>query len=146
MSYVASPHLQKYMPNLASVFSHVLVDVSSVKALCVRWYPRGNTKNILMLPFLCFLASSSHTGIFVQLLLHRMNNVQMEQPYWLRHVLTYALNKYYNLILSSEQPHNSYNFVWFSKYYDLYAWIRLVEREACMIENVYWQLICRFQF
>ncbi|XP_055832359.1 oligoribonuclease-like isoform X2 [Solanum dulcamara] len=33
--------LKKYMPNLASLFSHVLVDVSSVKALCFRWYPRG---------------------------------------------------------------------------------------------------------
>lgn len=34
---------QKYMPELASLFSHVLVDVSSVKALCLRWYPKGNT-------------------------------------------------------------------------------------------------------
>lgn len=33
--------LQKYMPKLASLFSHVLVDVSSVKALCIRWYPKG---------------------------------------------------------------------------------------------------------
>ncbi|XP_021862944.1 oligoribonuclease isoform X2 [Spinacia oleracea] len=32
--------LKKYMPDLASLFSHVLVDVSSVKALCVRWYPK----------------------------------------------------------------------------------------------------------
>ncbi|GKV08274.1 hypothetical protein SLEP1_g19931 [Rubroshorea leprosula] len=31
--------LKKYMPELASLFSHVLVDVSSVKALCIRWYP-----------------------------------------------------------------------------------------------------------
>lgn len=29
------------MPDLAALFSHVLVDVSSVKALCIRWYPRG---------------------------------------------------------------------------------------------------------
>ncbi|GJV08766.1 putative ribonuclease H-like domain-containing protein [Tanacetum coccineum] len=29
---------QKYMPDLASLFSHVLVDVSSVKALCQRWF------------------------------------------------------------------------------------------------------------
>ncbi|XP_055832358.1 oligoribonuclease-like isoform X1 [Solanum dulcamara] len=36
--------LKKYMPNLASLFSHVLVDVSSVKALCFRWYPRDNRK------------------------------------------------------------------------------------------------------
>ncbi|GJV08764.1 oligoribonuclease [Tanacetum coccineum] len=30
--------LKKYMPDLASLFSHVLVDVSSVKALCQRWF------------------------------------------------------------------------------------------------------------
>ncbi|KAL3531012.1 hypothetical protein ACH5RR_010334 [Cinchona calisaya] len=36
--------LKKYMPELASIFSHVLVDVSSVKALCVRWYPKDNKK------------------------------------------------------------------------------------------------------
>ncbi|PHT46947.1 Oligoribonuclease [Capsicum baccatum] len=36
--------LKKYMPTLASLFSHVLVDVSSVKALCVRWYPRDSRK------------------------------------------------------------------------------------------------------
>uniref|UniRef100_A0A2P2L603 Exonuclease domain-containing protein n=1 Tax=Rhizophora mucronata TaxID=61149 RepID=A0A2P2L603_RHIMU len=36
--------LKKYMPDLASIFSHVLVDVSSVKALCVRWYPRDQKK------------------------------------------------------------------------------------------------------
>ncbi|KAJ0020785.1 hypothetical protein Pint_31599 [Pistacia integerrima] len=36
--------LQKYMPDLANLFSHVLVDVSSVKALCVRWYPKENRK------------------------------------------------------------------------------------------------------
>ncbi|CAI9107217.1 OLC1v1006525C1 [Oldenlandia corymbosa var. corymbosa] len=36
--------LKKYMPELASLFSHVLVDVSSVKALCVRWYPKDNKK------------------------------------------------------------------------------------------------------
>ncbi|GAA0140629.1 hypothetical protein Leryth_014318 [Lithospermum erythrorhizon] len=36
--------LKKYMPDLASLFSHVLVDVSSVKALCIRWYPRDNKK------------------------------------------------------------------------------------------------------
>ncbi|GLT56769.1 hypothetical protein SLA2020_297880 [Shorea laevis] len=37
--YVDLIFLKKYMPNLASLFSHVLVDVSSVKALCTRWYP-----------------------------------------------------------------------------------------------------------
>ncbi|XP_016465649.1 oligoribonuclease-like [Nicotiana tabacum] len=36
--------LKKFMPNLASLFSHVLVDVSSVRALCLRWYPRDNRK------------------------------------------------------------------------------------------------------
>ncbi|XP_073300944.1 oligoribonuclease [Primulina huaijiensis] len=36
--------LKKYMPNLAGLFSHILVDVSSVKALCVRWYPRDNRR------------------------------------------------------------------------------------------------------
>ncbi|XP_059659938.1 oligoribonuclease isoform X3 [Cornus florida] len=35
---------QKYMPALAALFSHVVVDVSSVKALCLRWYPRDNKK------------------------------------------------------------------------------------------------------
>ncbi|XP_073153585.1 oligoribonuclease [Henckelia pumila] len=37
-------YLKKYMPNLAGLFSHILVDVSSVKALCVRWYPRDNKR------------------------------------------------------------------------------------------------------
>ncbi|CAK9314103.1 unnamed protein product [Citrullus colocynthis] len=36
--------LKKYMPDLAGLFSHVLVDVSSVKALCFRWYPRDQKK------------------------------------------------------------------------------------------------------
>ncbi|XP_019178436.1 PREDICTED: oligoribonuclease [Ipomoea nil] len=42
--YVDFIFLKKYMPDLASLFSHVLVDVSSVKALCVRWFPRDNKK------------------------------------------------------------------------------------------------------
>ncbi|KAL3328250.1 hypothetical protein AABB24_035732 [Solanum stoloniferum] len=42
--YVDFQFLKKYMPNLASLFSHVLVDVSSVKALCLRWYPRDGKK------------------------------------------------------------------------------------------------------
>ncbi|KAK9281314.1 hypothetical protein L1049_004213 [Liquidambar formosana] len=42
--YVDLLFLKKYMPDLASLFSHVLVDVSSVKALCIRWYPRDNRK------------------------------------------------------------------------------------------------------
>lgn len=42
--YVDFQFLKKYMPDLASLFPHVLVDVSSVKALCIRWYPRDNKK------------------------------------------------------------------------------------------------------
>ncbi|KAG5053224.1 hypothetical protein JHK87_005422 [Glycine soja] len=40
--YVDFQFLKKYMPKLASLFSHVVVDVSSVKALCIRWYPKEN--------------------------------------------------------------------------------------------------------
>ncbi|KAK9999862.1 hypothetical protein SO802_019465 [Lithocarpus litseifolius] len=40
--YVDFLFLKKYMPDLAALFSHVVVDVSSVKALCVRWYPKDN--------------------------------------------------------------------------------------------------------
>lgn len=36
--------LKKYMPNLAAIFSHVLVDVSSVAALCTRWFPKERKK------------------------------------------------------------------------------------------------------
>ncbi|KAM7277445.1 hypothetical protein ACFE04_019311 [Oxalis oulophora] len=36
--------LKKYMPDLASLFTHVLVDVSSIKSLCDRWYPRDRKK------------------------------------------------------------------------------------------------------
>ncbi|KAG6487357.1 oligoribonuclease-like [Zingiber officinale] len=32
--------LKKYMPSLAAMFSHVLVDVSSIMALCIRWFPK----------------------------------------------------------------------------------------------------------
>lgn len=42
--YVDFQFLKKYMPELASLFSHVVVDVSSVKALCMRWYPRDQKK------------------------------------------------------------------------------------------------------
>lgn len=42
--YVDFQFLKKYMPDLASLFSHVVVDVSSVKALCLRWFPRDNKK------------------------------------------------------------------------------------------------------
>ncbi|CAL5028329.1 unnamed protein product [Urochloa decumbens] len=31
---------QKYMPQLAGIFSHVIVDVSSITALCSRWFPK----------------------------------------------------------------------------------------------------------
>nr|XP_043636710.1 oligoribonuclease-like isoform X2 [Erigeron canadensis] len=37
--YVDLMFLQKYMPRLACLFSHVLVDVSSIMALCCRWFP-----------------------------------------------------------------------------------------------------------
>ncbi|KAJ8749998.1 hypothetical protein K2173_013913 [Erythroxylum novogranatense] len=36
--------LKKYMPDLAGMFSHIVVDVSSVKALCIRWFPRDHRK------------------------------------------------------------------------------------------------------
>ncbi|KAJ0547670.1 putative oligonucleotidase [Helianthus annuus] len=32
------------MPDLASLFSHVLVDVRSVKALCCHWFPEDVKK------------------------------------------------------------------------------------------------------
>lgn len=38
--YVDFLFLKKYMPQLAAVFSHVIVDVSSIMALCIRWYPK----------------------------------------------------------------------------------------------------------
>lgn len=53
--------MQKYMANLASLFSHVLVDVSSVKALCLRWYPRGKNQYRL-LRFIRFTLMNSLTG------------------------------------------------------------------------------------
>ncbi|CDY21922.1 BnaC09g00280D [Brassica napus] len=34
----------KYMPDLAALFPHVLVDVSSVKSLCTRWFPRDKNR------------------------------------------------------------------------------------------------------
>ncbi|KAJ4724536.1 oligoribonuclease [Melia azedarach] len=40
--YVDFMFLKKYMPDLASLFSHMLVDVSSIKALCIRWFPRDH--------------------------------------------------------------------------------------------------------
>ena len=38
--YVDLLFLKKYMPRLAAIFSHVIVDVSSIMALCTRWYPK----------------------------------------------------------------------------------------------------------
>ncbi|KAJ4808164.1 Oligoribonuclease [Rhynchospora pubera] len=38
--YVDYLFLKKYMPNLALIFPHVLVDVSSIMALCIRWFPK----------------------------------------------------------------------------------------------------------
>ncbi|KVI03759.1 hypothetical protein Ccrd_017935 [Cynara cardunculus var. scolymus] len=42
--YVDFMFLKKYMPDLAGLFSHVVVDVSSVKALCLRWFPKAPRK------------------------------------------------------------------------------------------------------
>lgn len=42
--YVDLVFLKKYMPELAGLFSHVLVDVSSVAALCSRWFPKARKK------------------------------------------------------------------------------------------------------
>ncbi|KAM0944307.1 putative oligonucleotidase [Dioscorea sansibarensis] len=42
--YVDFMFLKKYMPGLAGLFPHVLVDVSSVMALCVRWFPKDKRK------------------------------------------------------------------------------------------------------
>lgn len=39
MDYV---FLKKYMPELAAYLSHILVDVSSVRSLCIRWFPKEN--------------------------------------------------------------------------------------------------------
>lgn len=36
--------LKKYMPRLAQVFPHVIVDVSSIKQLCLRWLPPVNKR------------------------------------------------------------------------------------------------------
>lgn len=63
--------LKKYMPNLASLFSHVLVDVSSVKALCLRWYPKDTVClirrfSLLNYPNRCtgsFLIPSAYAGV-----------------------------------------------------------------------------------
>ncbi|KAI0497140.1 hypothetical protein KFK09_023468 [Dendrobium nobile] len=38
--YVDFMFLKKYMPYLAGIFPHVLVDVSSITALCMRWFPK----------------------------------------------------------------------------------------------------------
>ncbi|XP_010417839.1 PREDICTED: oligoribonuclease-like [Camelina sativa] len=42
--YVDFLFLKKYMPDLAALFPHVLVDVSSVKALCARWFPKEKNR------------------------------------------------------------------------------------------------------
>uniref|UniRef100_A0A0E0JZM7 Exonuclease domain-containing protein n=1 Tax=Oryza punctata TaxID=4537 RepID=A0A0E0JZM7_ORYPU len=38
--YVDLLFLKNYMPQLAAIFSHVIVDVSSIMALCIRCYPK----------------------------------------------------------------------------------------------------------
>lgn len=42
--YVDLQYMKKYMPELAGIFSHVVVDVSSISALCIRWYPKDQKK------------------------------------------------------------------------------------------------------
>ncbi|XP_076933497.1 oligoribonuclease-like [Bidens hawaiensis] len=42
--YVDFMFLKKYMPDLASLFSHVIVDVSSINALCARWFPKDKKR------------------------------------------------------------------------------------------------------
>ncbi|CAL5190399.1 unnamed protein product [Lathyrus oleraceus] len=42
--YVDFQYLKKYMPELAGIFSHVVVDVSSISALCIRWYPKDQKR------------------------------------------------------------------------------------------------------
>lgn len=42
--YVDFLYLKKYMPDLAAIFPHVLVDVSSIMALCIRWFPKEKKK------------------------------------------------------------------------------------------------------
>ncbi|XP_072998907.1 oligoribonuclease isoform X2 [Typha latifolia] len=42
--YVDLLFLKKYMPDLAAIFPHVLVDVSSIMALCIRWFPKEKKK------------------------------------------------------------------------------------------------------
>ncbi|CAH9094025.1 unnamed protein product [Cuscuta europaea] len=55
---------RKYMPDLANLFSHVLVDVSSVKALCLRWYPRGlNVEVDTILEIACVITDGSLTKL-----------------------------------------------------------------------------------
>ncbi|XP_010916322.1 oligoribonuclease isoform X3 [Elaeis guineensis] len=44
--YVDFLFLKKYMPNLAAIFPHVLVDVSSIMALCIRWFPKDQDATI----------------------------------------------------------------------------------------------------
>eukprot|EP00850_Spirogloea_muscicola_P018630 SM000173S02999 [mRNA] locus=s173:106129:108331:+ [translate_table: standard] len=39
--YVDFLFMKKYMPLLAEHFSHIIVDVSTIAALCARWYPQG---------------------------------------------------------------------------------------------------------
>lgn len=38
--YVDLTFIKHHMPELGSLFSHVVIDVSSITSLCKRWYPR----------------------------------------------------------------------------------------------------------
>ncbi|KAM3386245.1 hypothetical protein ACQJBY_009711 [Aegilops geniculata] len=40
--------LKEYMPQLAGIFPHVIVDVSSITALCIRWFPKDYTSMVLL--------------------------------------------------------------------------------------------------
>lgn len=42
--YVDLIFLKKYMPDLADFFHHVVVDVSTINALCARWFPNDKKR------------------------------------------------------------------------------------------------------
>ena len=47
--------MRRYMPELNAYFHYRLIDVSSIKELCKRWYPNS--------PFLKFKKSDSHRSL-----------------------------------------------------------------------------------
>jgi oligoribonuclease (3'-5' exoribonuclease) len=58
------------MPQLAAVFSHVIVDVSSIMALCVRWYPKGKLNLVAMDTILEMPSSGNSLYILASLWFH----------------------------------------------------------------------------